>query len=100
MVSKRNFLFKRVSFSGSRFKPWEGVWWIITNRNYESLIGIPVNPQKYYDLFLLFVSSENTWLVFQKILDVLKLSMSREDQTIHAKVNHFVSYAFIIEVGR
>ena len=51
-----------------------------TNRNYESLIGIPVNPQKYYDLFLLLV-----WLVFQKILDILKLSMSREDQTIKSK---------------
>ena len=76
------------------------MWWIITNRNYESLIGIPVNPQKYYDLFLLLVSSESTWLVFQKILDILKLSMSREDQTIHAKVKHFVSYAFRNEVGR
>lgn len=61
---------------------------LITDRNYESLIGMPVNPQKYYDMLLSFVSSESTWLVFQQIFDVLKLSMSREDQTIHAKVKH------------
>ena len=81
MVSKRNFLFKRVPFfqvPGLNLGRVCGG--LPTNRNYESLIGMHVNPQKYYDLFLLLV-----WLVFQKILDILKLSMSREDQTIKSK---------------